>query len=117
MRQMEDLTFLLKNWPELEPDPKAVECLTERVVQRMRRLKEQEKASAQAAQFQLLCWGWAVLAIGIYLLRPRLALLLAAYPLLLVVLAGFGAAALLAPLLLIPLLRSSHGAKKLNTVL
>ncbi len=104
-----DLTKYLQVWPELVPDPMAMQRTALRMNSRMTALRSASADSVGEAQFRFLLTASAAIAVIAYVAWPYIAEFLTASPGFEVVLLCIVVLSLLAPLILLPLLRANSG--------
>lgn len=111
MRQtlkIHDLKELLEAWPKLVPDPLAIERTVQRMVSQMAALRTPPAEDLSEPQFRLLEAIWTAAAAAVYLAWPYISDFFTEYPSCRIALACLAGLSLLAPLVLLPLLRTER---------
>jgi hypothetical protein len=104
----DDLKESLDAWPDLTPDPQAMERTSQRMISRFTALRATAAEDLIEPQFRLLTIVWAAIAIIVYLAWPYFSRFFIDYPSCGTLLACLAGLSLLAPLLLLPLLRGER---------
>lgn len=103
-RRDPDISQLLQAWPALAPDPRAMDRVAGRMATAVAAVRAQ--MGAEELQFRLLCSLWAAVALSAYLARWLLVGFFALHPGWALLLGLLALLCLLAPLLLVPILRT-----------
>jgi MFS family permease len=104
----DDIKELLKAWPDLAPNPQAMERTGQRMVSHIAVLSSIQGEDLSEQQFRLLAAVCAAIAITIYLAWPYIADLFTEYPLWRVIMACMAGISLLAPIILLLLPRGER---------
>ncbi len=97
----DDIKELLKVWPDLAPNPQAMERTAQRMVSHIAALRSIQVEDLSEPQFRLLAAVCAAIAITIYLTWPYITDFFTEYPLCEIILACMAGISLLAPLILL----------------
>ena len=103
--EQETFRSLYERSPELAPDHRVMERVSDQMSQRMKALRSDENEDLLEPHFRMLSWVFGMVAIGIYVEWPTLSPFFTEYPSILLAAMCLGGMACLAPLILLSILR------------